>query len=227
LEVTCTRTACGATSEAPLHWFLATVEQQCHHHAPLSALLLSAVHPASTVPSTVPLQASPPTASPNASPWGPSHRCAKQIDQWAPAAVAALTRTAFCSLCFEQHPQPYVKLVSAGNPRFYCAGCKKPTFPCGSCKEAMAADAPAPLQVRTLHPTALTTLWCSNRDHPKADPRLGLEVSARWMSPSSRGLCGGDALPPSAAAAGNRYPSVGTHDPVSHSLLCSHPSSSL
>ena len=44
---------------------LATVEQheyaQCHHHAPLSALLLSAVHPVTlytpTQPSIVPLQA--------------------------------------------------------------------------------------------------------------------------------------------------------------------------
>jgi hypothetical protein len=31
------------TAQSPVR--LATVEQQCHHHAPLSALLLSAVHP--------------------------------------------------------------------------------------------------------------------------------------------------------------------------------------
>jgi len=69
-------------------------------------------------------------------------RCAKQVDQWSPAAVAALSRTAHCSLCFEKTTHPYVKLLSSSaHPRFYCDGCKKPTFPCGSCDEAMAADA--------------------------------------------------------------------------------------
>ena len=39
--------------------------------------------------------------------------------------------------------------------------------------------------------------------HPKeAEARLGLEVSVGWLSPSSRGLWGGDALLLSTGAAG-------------------------
>jgi hypothetical protein len=42
----------------------------------------------------------------------------------------------------------------------------------------------------------------------KEAARLDLEVSAGWVSPSSRGLWGGDALLPSTRAAGYRMPGV-------------------
>jgi hypothetical protein len=68
----------------------------------------------------------------------------------------------------------------------------------------LARKKPASSPLPTLRCMGLTSRHLESR--AKASARLVLKVSAGWLSPSSRGLRGGDALLLSTGAAGSRNP---------------------